>query len=139
MALYASCFADFVSNISLILLAGLLASFALQFGPPEFFTLIVFSLTIIAGVSADSLKKGIASAALGLLFATIGLDMVYGTNRFIFGQWQLMSGVELYPGADRIVRATGDYPLFHQACRRTGQSGNHERHGRHIFRFQIVL
>ena len=97
MALYASCFADFVSNLSLILLAGLLATFALKFGPPEFFTLIVFSLTIIAGVSGDSLVKGIASACLGLIFATIGLDMVYGTNRFVFDHWQLMGGLSFIP------------------------------------------
>ncbi|MDD9883748.1 MAG: tripartite tricarboxylate transporter permease [Gammaproteobacteria bacterium] len=97
MALYASCFADFVSNLALILLAGLLAAFALRFGPPEFFTLIVFSLTIIAGVSGDSLVKGIASAALGLLFATVGLDMVYGTNRFIFDNWNLMGGLSFIP------------------------------------------
>jgi len=97
MALYASCFADFVSNLALILLAGLLASFALRFGPPEFFTLIVFSLTIIAGVSGDSLIKGLASAALGLLFATVGLDMVYGTNRFIFDNWNLMGGLSFIP------------------------------------------
>ncbi|MEE2950982.1 MAG: tripartite tricarboxylate transporter permease, partial [Pseudomonadota bacterium] len=58
MALYASCIADLVSNLALILFAGWLASFALQFGPPEFFTLILFSLTIIAGVSGDSLLKG---------------------------------------------------------------------------------
>lgn len=49
MALWASCTADLVSNLSLILFAGWLASFALNFGPPEFFTLILFSLTIIAG------------------------------------------------------------------------------------------
>ena len=85
MALYASCFADFISNLSLILLAGVLATFALKFGPPEFFTLIVFALTIIAGVSGDDLLKGIVSATLGLLFATIGLDIIYGTNRFLFG------------------------------------------------------
>lgn len=97
MALYASCFADFVSNLALILLAGLLASFALRFGPPEFFTLIVFSLTIIAGVSGDSLIKGVASAALGLLFATVGLDMVYGTNRFIFDNWNLFGGLSFIP------------------------------------------
>ena len=35
MALYASCFADFVSNLALILLAGLLAGFTLKFGPPR--------------------------------------------------------------------------------------------------------
>ncbi len=97
MALYASCFADFISNLSLILLAGLLAEFALKFGPPEFFTLILFSLTIIAGVAGDSLIKGIASACLGLMFAVIGLDMVYGTNRFLFGNWNLMGGLSFIP------------------------------------------
>ena len=97
IALYSSCFADFVSNLSLILLAGVLAGFALKFGPPEFFTLIVFSLTIIAGVSGRNLVKGMVSAALGLLFATIGLDMVYGTNRFIFDNWNLMGGLSFIP------------------------------------------
>jgi len=97
MALYASCFADFVSNMSLILLAGVLAGLALKFGPPEFFTLILFSLTIIAGVSGDNLVKGIASACLGLMFAVIGLDMVYGTNRFLFGNWNLMGGLSFIP------------------------------------------
>ncbi|MEM8688100.1 MAG: tripartite tricarboxylate transporter permease [Pseudomonadota bacterium] len=97
MALYASCTADFISNLSLIFLAGLLASFALKFGPPEFFTLIVFSLTIIAGVSGDDLLKGLGSACLGLVLATIGLDLVYGSNRFIFGEYQLMSGLNFIP------------------------------------------
>lgn len=93
MALYASCTADLISNLALILFAGFLASFALNFGPPEFFTLILFSLTIIAGVSGDSLMKGVFSAILGLLFATIGLDLVYGTNRFTFNDPNLMGGL----------------------------------------------
>ena len=93
MALWASCTADLVSNLALILFAGWLASFALSFGPPEFFTLILFSLTIIAGVSGDSLLKGALSAMLGLLLATVGLDLVYGTNRFTFGDPTLMGGL----------------------------------------------
>lgn len=97
IALYASCTADLISNLSLILFAGVLASFALRFGPPEFFTLIVFSLTIIAGVSGPSLAKGLLSACLGLLLATIGLDLVYGTERFIFGNYQLMAGLNFIP------------------------------------------
>lgn len=97
MALYASCIADFVSNISLILFAGLIASFALRFGPPEFFALILFSLTIIAGVSGGSLLLGVASALLGLLLATIGLDLIYGTERFIFGNFNLMGGLNFIP------------------------------------------
>ncbi|MDE0344709.1 MAG: tripartite tricarboxylate transporter permease, partial [Boseongicola sp.] len=97
IALYASCVADFISNISLILFAGVLAGFALAFGSPEVFTLIMFSLTIIAGVSGNQLLKGLGSAGLGLLLATIGLDLVYGTNRFVFGDVNLMSGLNFIP------------------------------------------
>ncbi|TFL17603.1 tripartite tricarboxylate transporter permease [Jannaschia formosa] len=93
MALWASCTADLVSNLALILFAGWLASFALNFGPPEFFALILFSLTIIAGVSGESLLRGALSALLGLLLATVGLDLVYGTNRFTFGDPNLMGGL----------------------------------------------
>ena len=93
MALYASCTADLISNLALILFAGWLASFALSFGPPEFFTLILFSLTIIAGVSGDSLIKGLIAACLGMLLATVGLDLVYGTNRFVFDNVNLMGGL----------------------------------------------
>src|SRR6056300_863653 len=93
MALYASCTADLISNLALILFAGWLASFALKFGPPEFFTLILFSLTIIAGVSGASLVRGIFSALLGLLLATVGLDLVYGTNRFTMNDPNLMGGL----------------------------------------------
>jgi putative tricarboxylic transport membrane protein len=93
MALWASCTADLISNLALILFAGWLASFALSFGPPEFFALILFSLTIIAGVSGDSLLRGALSALMGLLLATIGLDLVYGTNRFTFGSPNMMGGL----------------------------------------------
>ena len=93
MALWASCTADVVSNLSLIFFAGFLASFALSFGPPEFFTLMLFSLTIIAGVSGESLLRGALSAMLGLLLATVGLDLIYGTNRFTFGNPNMMGGL----------------------------------------------
>ncbi len=93
MALWASCTADVISNLSLILFAGFLASFALNFGPPEFFTLILFSLTIIAGVSGRSLLRGALSAMAGLLLATVGLDLIYGTNRFTFGNPNMMGGL----------------------------------------------
>ncbi|MGI9520310.1 MAG: tripartite tricarboxylate transporter permease [Hyphomicrobiaceae bacterium] len=93
IALYASCTADLMSNLALILFAGWLASFALKFGPPEFFTLILFSLTIIAGVSGKKLVLGLLSAVLGLLLATVGLDLVYGTNRFNLNDPNLMGGL----------------------------------------------
>lgn len=97
MALYASVTADLISNIALILFAGMIASFALRFGPPEFFTLICFSLTIIAGVSGDSLLRGLIAGCFGLLTATVGLDLVYGTSRFSFGNPDLMAGFNFIP------------------------------------------
>ncbi len=97
IALYSSCVADFISNLSLICFAGLIASWALKFGPPEFFALVVFSMTIIAGVSGSSLFKGFASAAAGLLAATIGQDGFYGTGRFDYGSSDLLGGLSLVP------------------------------------------
>lgn len=97
MSLYASCVADVISNFALIFFTAYIADFALRFGPPEFFTLICFSLTIIATVSGDNLLKGLISAALGLLMATVGMDLVYGTNRFVFGVTELMSGFAFIP------------------------------------------
>ncbi|MDR0466734.1 MAG: tripartite tricarboxylate transporter permease [Deltaproteobacteria bacterium] len=97
MALYASCIADFISNLSLIFCAGVIAGFALSFGPPEFFMLICFSLTIVASLSGESFCKGLISAGIGLFLAVIGLDLVYGTTRFTFGSVNLMSGISFIP------------------------------------------
>ncbi|MBW1994276.1 MAG: tripartite tricarboxylate transporter permease, partial [Deltaproteobacteria bacterium] len=97
MALYASVFADFISNMSLILFAAPIAAFALRFGPPEFFTLIAFSLTIIAGVSGKSITKGLIAGGLGLMAATIGMDLVYGSSRFSFGSVDLLGGLNFIP------------------------------------------
>ncbi len=97
MALYASCIADFISNLALILVAGWLASLALSFGPSEYFTLIVFSLTVVAGVAGEDLLRGLVSAVFGLMAATIGLDLVYGTERMVFGVTELMEGLNFVP------------------------------------------
>ena len=51
----------------------------------------------MAGVSGPSLAKGLFSACLGLILATIGLDLVYGTEPFIFGDYRLMAGLNFIP------------------------------------------
>ncbi|MCQ4293263.1 MULTISPECIES: tripartite tricarboxylate transporter permease [Stutzerimonas] len=97
MALYASCIADFISNLSLIFLAGYLAKLALSFGPPEYFWLICFSLTIIISVSGDSVMKGLIAAALGVILALVGMDPVYGTERLTFDNYNLMDRINFIP------------------------------------------
>lgn len=97
MALYASCIADFISNLALIIFSAQLAKLARSFGPPEYFWLIVFSLTVVIAVSGRSLMHGLVSGAMGLLLATVGIDFLHGTSRFIFGRFELYDGISLVP------------------------------------------
>ncbi len=97
MAKYSSCLADFFSDLLLIAVAAPLAAIALRFGPPEIAMLILFSLTIIAGVAGKSIIKGLISGALGLLLATVGLDPILTVRRFVFDQPDLDSGLSLIP------------------------------------------
>ncbi|MFX0543339.1 tripartite tricarboxylate transporter permease [Roseovarius sp. S4756] len=95
MALYSSVIGDFLSNISLIFLAAPLAILALRVGPPEYFMLMVFALTTVAGVSGNSLLLGLVSACLGLLLATVGEDM-YGSFRFAMTD-DMQAGLSVAP------------------------------------------
>ena len=92
VATIASTSGGIISMLFLILIAPQLARFGLRFGPPEFFALICFALTIIASVSADSLIKGLLAGFFGLLVATVGLDPLLGYSRLTFGIPRLMSG-----------------------------------------------
>ncbi len=96
-ALYSSVVADLISNVALIFFAAYLAKIALNFGPPEYFWLICFSLTIIVSVSGNSAIKGLIAAGLGIIISTIGLDAVYGTQRLTFDNYNLMDRVSFIP------------------------------------------
>lgn len=97
MALYASLTGGVISTIVALLIFPVVASFALSFGPPQMFALILFSITIISGVSGASLIKGFISAAIGFLLATIGQDVIHGSSRFTFGSSELQAGLHLLP------------------------------------------
>lgn len=96
-ALWASFIGDLMSVVALVLLAGWLASFGLQFGPKEFFALILLSLTVIAALSQESLPRGICGGMLGLLLGVVGLDLVNATPRFVFGSDDLAEGIPFMP------------------------------------------
>lgn len=97
IALYSSVCADIASNLALIAFAAAIASLALKFGPAEYFWLMAFSLTIVTSVSGSSLARGLVSAILGLLLATVGLDLIYGNARFTFGTLSLTGGISFVP------------------------------------------
>ncbi|MDN5347552.1 MAG: putative tricarboxylic transport rane protein [Clostridia bacterium] len=108
----------FVSSILLILFAVPLANFALQFGPPEYFALAVFGLSVVAGLSAESWLKGLLAVAMGLLVTTIGLDPITGITRYTFIN-DLMEGVPFVPALIGLFAVSEVLMLFEET--KTGQ------------------
>lgn len=97
MANWASCVGDLTSTLVVIIICPLLGNIALYFASPEYFALILFSITIIGGVAGKSLVKGLIAGALGFLVATVGMDPMLGYGRFDFGSLELMKGFSLVP------------------------------------------
>jgi putative tricarboxylic transport membrane protein len=62
-----------------------IAAFALNFGPYEFFALVVLGLTVMISISSKSLIKGIIAGLFGLFLATVGHDPITADPRFTFG------------------------------------------------------
>jgi putative tricarboxylic transport membrane protein len=83
-----------ISVLGMSLVAPSLASFALKFGPPEYFSLVLLGLMMAVYLSEESIIKGLAMAALGLLLGTVGIDPVHGATRFIFGVSRLLDGFD---------------------------------------------
>ncbi|MFZ5632154.1 MAG: tripartite tricarboxylate transporter permease [Bacillota bacterium] len=98
-ALVTSAFSSGVGGVFgalvLLFLSPPLAAAALKFGPPEYFWLAVFGLTIIATLSSGSMLKGLIGGAFGLLLSTVGISPIGGDMRFTFGFYQLQAGLEL--------------------------------------------
>lgn len=84
-----------IGGLALLFLTPLLAQMALTFGPPEYFWIAIFGLTIIATLSAGSMLKGLIAGAFGLLLSTIGMAPVGGQIRLAFGFSGLQAGLEL--------------------------------------------
>jgi putative tricarboxylic transport membrane protein len=88
-----------VSVIALMVLAPPLAAFALRFGPPEYFSLLLLGLLVLAYMNSGSMLKGLAMAALGLLLGMIGIDQMSGYFRFAYGVAELGDGIGVVPVA----------------------------------------
>lgn len=95
MALYASLTAGILSTVLAMTVFPWVADVALDFGAPEVFAVIVFSITIIAGVSGESMLKGLIAACFGFLAAMIGQDPIHGSSRFIFGISDFQAGMHI--------------------------------------------
>lgn len=87
-----------VGALLLMFLAPPLATVALAFGPPEYFWLAMFGLTLISALSSANLLKGLIGACFGLLLSMIGVAVIGGDVRFTFGSQTLLGGIDLVAG-----------------------------------------
>ncbi|SBW08638.1 TctA [uncultured delta proteobacterium] len=83
------------SILALMFISPWLAKLAIEFGNFEYFSIALFSLTMIASLSGDSLIKGVFSGTLGFMFATVGIAPIDSAKRFTFGVLDLMSGFDM--------------------------------------------
>lgn len=97
VATIASATGGTISAIALLFLAPPLSRIALAFSAPEYFLIAIFGLTIIGSLAGKSVVKGVAAGALGLLVATIGVDVLTGFPRYTFGNTSLQGGISLIP------------------------------------------
>jgi putative tricarboxylic transport membrane protein len=122
-ALAVSAIGSFIAGtigvVALTIFAIPLASMALKFGPAEYFTLMLFAMTAVASLTGSSPAKGMLSALLGLMVATIGIDLQSGQPRYTFGIPEFQDGVgfvvvvvglfavsEVFRGMEDVYRGT---------------------------------
>jgi putative tricarboxylic transport membrane protein len=84
----------FFAIVMITFLAPLVAKFALQFGPPEFFSVYLLTFCSFVGMNKGSPFKTISAMMLGFALASVGMDTVTGQLRLTFGSHELMRGFD---------------------------------------------
>jgi len=84
-----------LATVALTLVAPLVVTAALKFGPAEYFALMVFAFTTVSAVLGVSTVRGLTSLFLGLLLGLAGIDSQTGQARFAFGVPELLDGIDV--------------------------------------------
>jgi putative tricarboxylic transport membrane protein len=94
---FGSFIAGNISIIGLMLFAPTLARMALRLGSPEYFTLMVLSLTMVSYMVRGSMVKALMMVAWGLILSTVGMDLITGKFRFTYNILFLQDGIHVIP------------------------------------------
>jgi putative tricarboxylic transport membrane protein len=102
-----------LGTVALTFLAGPVVTFALAFGPAEYFALMVLAFVTVSATLTSSVLKGLVSLAIGVLLGMVGIDLQTGQPRFAFGVPELLGGIDV------VVVAVGLFAVgetFHLAA-----------------------
>jgi len=83
-----------VAVILITFLSPVVAKFALEFGPPEFFAVYLLTFCAFIGMSKEPPFKTLATMMLGFALAAVGTDPVTGALRLTFGSTYLLTGFD---------------------------------------------
>lgn len=84
-----------IGTLGITFLAPPLVEFALQFGPADYFALMVLAFIAVSAVLGSSVLRGLTSLAFGILLGLIGIDLQTGQPRFTFGLPELLDGINV--------------------------------------------
>jgi len=99
IAAFGSFIGGTVGIVLLMFLAVPMIRVALQFGPPEYFSLMIVGIVLLTFLSGKSTTKSLAMGAFGIFLGTIGTDPLTAHQRFTFKIIALMDGLGLVPVA----------------------------------------
>ena len=105
-SLFASVFGGLFSALLLLLCASFITKLVANFTSVEYFSMGILGISLIAGVSGNSLPKSIISGMIGLLMACVGMDAVTGVTRYSFGLPTLRYGIDLLPACIALIALT---------------------------------
>lgn len=105
-SLFASTFGGVVGAFLLLLCSSFIAKLVAKFTSVEYFSMAILGISLLAGVSGESLAKGIMSGLFGVFAACIGMDAVTGVSRFTFGIKALQYGIDMLPAMIALVALT---------------------------------
>ena len=83
------------STVILMFIAPQIAKVAINFGNYEFFSIAIFSLTMIGTLSSGNMVKGILAGVVGFMFSTVGTDIIEATGRYTFNMTELKGGFDM--------------------------------------------
>lgn len=93
ISIAASFYGGMISWVLAVSLVGVIGRYAVRISAADLAMLGILALTTVASLSGKDTLKGLMTAALGLVLATVGLDEMTGAPRLTFGQFELMGGL----------------------------------------------
>ncbi|WP_424139196.1 tripartite tricarboxylate transporter permease [Roseomonas chloroacetimidivorans] len=117
ISILSAAFGSIISTLLLIVTATWIASFALAFGPVEYFALALLGLSLVSSLASGSMLKGFIGLFFGLAVGVIGTDPVDGVPRYVLSD-DMLSGIPFLPALIGLFALSGVFGMIETAYQR---------------------